>query len=547
MPSELHFLSIAECARLIEARELSPVELTQAFLARIEELNPVLNAFITVTAEQAMDRARAAEAEVMGSGPRGPLHGVPYALKDIYDTGGIRTTGHSALLADRVPEADSACAARLAAAGGVLLGKLATHEFATGGPAFDLPWPPARNPWLLDRFPGGSSSGAGAAVAAGLAPGALGSDTGGSIRLPAAFCGLAGIKPTYGRVSKRGVLPLSWTLDNCGPLTWTVEDSAILLQVIAGFDPADPSTVNRPVPDLLAGLDDGVAGLRIGVVHDFYGPDSGISEDVQRAMQASLEVLRELGAHVVDVTLPSIADYQACYRAIMMSEAFAIHAEDLRRNPEKYSAVTRFRVLPGVLLSAEDYAAGLRLQSALAARTREAMRGLDGLVTATIYGAAPVQAAMAPEGSFLNPPLTNPFNIAQLPAMNVCNGFSADGLPLGMQVVCGPFEEATVLRIARAYEAATPWRDGRPGLREPQAEHAPSAASFSLAGMDAEAVAHCRAAAARADLTLDDAQLAGLCLALPHVDRVRARLPRGRDYADAPATVFRHNGSLTDS
>ena len=250
MSSDLHFLSIAESSRLIATRDLSPVELTRAFLERIEALNPVLNAFITVTAERAVGQARKAEAEIMRAGPRGPLHGVPYALKDIYDTRGIRTTGHSALHLQRVPEADSACAERLAAAGGVLLGKLATHEFATGGPAYDLPWPPARNPWLLDRFPGGSSSGAGAAVAAALVPGALGSDTGGSIRLPAAFCGLAGIKPTYGRVSKRGVLPLSWTLDNCGPLTWTVEDAAILLQVIAGHDPRDPSTVTLPGSEL---------------------------------------------------------------------------------------------------------------------------------------------------------------------------------------------------------------------------------------------------------------------------------------------------------
>jgi aspartyl-tRNA(Asn)/glutamyl-tRNA(Gln) amidotransferase subunit A len=546
MSSELHFLSIAESSRFIAARDLSPVELTRACLARIEALNPVLNAFITITAEQAMDRAREAEAEIMRSGPRGPLHGVPYALKDIYDTRGIRTTAHSALHANRVPEADSACAERLAAAGGVLLGKLATHEFATGGPAYDLPWPPARNPWLLDRFPGGSSSGAGAAVAAGLAPGALGSDTGGSIRLPAAFCGLAGIKPTYGRVSKRGVLPLSWTLDNCGPLTWTVEDAAILLQCIAGFDPQDPSTVNLPVPDLRADLDKGIAGLRIGVVRDFHGPGSGVSEVMQGAMDASLDVLRGLGAQVVDVVLPSIDDYQACYRAIVMSEAFSIHGEDLRKHPEKFSAVTRFRILPGVLLSAEDHIAGLRFQHALVARTLEAMHGLDGLVTASIYGPAPVQAEMAPEGSFLNPPLSNPFNIAQLPAMNVCNGFCEDGLPLGMQVVGRPYQEPMVLRIAHAYEAATSWRKQRPGLRESKAEEVPRGAPFALSAMDDAAIACCRDAATRAGLVLDDDQLAGLCHALPHVERIRERLPRSRDYTDAPATVFRHAHPLMD-
>ncbi|MBT6278324.1 MAG: amidase, partial [Chromatiales bacterium] len=242
MTDELHYLSIAEIARRIEAHTLSPVELVNDLLARIDSLNPALNAFLEVTAELALEQAQAAEAEIMRLGPRGPLHGVPFGLKDIYDTRGIRTTGHSALLQNRIPDADSVCTERLYAAGAVLMGKLATHEFATGGPAYDAPWPPACNPWMLDRFPGGSSSGSGAAVAAGLLPGALGSDTAGSIRLPAAFCGLAGLKPTYGRVSKRGVLPLSWTLDTCGPLTRTIEDAALMLQVIAGHDPLDPST-----------------------------------------------------------------------------------------------------------------------------------------------------------------------------------------------------------------------------------------------------------------------------------------------------------------
>ena len=208
MTDELHYLSIAESARRIESKNLSPVELTEACLARSESLNPKLNAYLEITREFALEQARAAEAEVMRVGPRGPLHGVPFGLKDIYDTRGIRTTGHSALHQDRIPERDSVCTQRLYAAGAVLLGKLATHEFATGGPAYDTPWPPACNPWLLDRFPGGSSSGSGAAVAAGLVPAAMGSDTAGSIRLPAAFCGVVGLKPTYGRVSKRGVLPL---------------------------------------------------------------------------------------------------------------------------------------------------------------------------------------------------------------------------------------------------------------------------------------------------------------------------------------------------
>ena len=377
-------------------------------------------------------------------------------------------------------------------------------------------------------------------MAAGLLPAALGSDTGGSIRQPAAFCGLAGIKPTYGRVSRRGVLPLSWTLDNCGPLTRTVEDAAIVLEAIAGHDPLEPSTVAGPVPDLRSGLGAGIAGMRLGVVRHFYQEDHRASDEVVGAMDAALALLGDLGAHIVEVRLPSIDDYQACYRAIMMTESFAIHASDLRTQPEKYSAVTRFRILPGVLLSAEDYAAALRFQRLLCERTRDAMIGLDALITATTYGPAPVQAAMAPEGSFVQPPLTNPFNIAQLPAVNVCNGFSAEGLPLGMQVVCAPFQEARALRIAWAYEQATPWRERRPDLSR-GAEPEPSPRPFgTVQSADPRTLQRCGEAARRAGLALDDAQLAGLCHAFPHVERLLARIPRVRDYADAPSVLFRH-------
>jgi len=541
MTTELHYLSIAEASRLIAAGSVSPLELTAAFLARIEALNATLNAYLTITGERALEQARAAEADIARDGPRGPMHGMPFALKDIYDTRGIRTTGHSALLAERVPEADSACAERLAAAGGILLGKLATHEFATGGPAWDLPWPPACNPWRLDRFPGGSSSGAGAAVAAGLAPGALGSDTGGSIRLPAGFCGLAGIKPTYGRVSKRGVLPLSWTLDNCGPLTWTVEDAAILLQAIAGHDALDPSTCDVAVPDFRAGLEDGIAGMRIGVVRHFYESDCRASDATLAAMDASIEVLRALGATLLDVTLAPLDDYQACYRAIMLAESFAIHAADLRAHPERYSAVTRYRILPGAFLGAADLANALRFQRALTAQARAAMHGLDALLTATTYGPAPVQASMSRDAAFARPPLTNPFNIVQLPAMNVCNGFSAEGLPLGMQVVGHPFDEARVLRIARAYERETPWRDRRPALIAPEQSVAVEPFTVDPASIDPARFAHYRMLAQRAGLRLDDAQLAELCEAMTHVERLTARIPHARNYADCPSTVFRHD------
>jgi aspartyl-tRNA(Asn)/glutamyl-tRNA(Gln) amidotransferase subunit A len=536
---ELCYLSVAESARRIAAHSLSPVELTNAFLARIESLNPRLNAFLQVTSELALQQAHAAEAEIMRIGPRGPMHGVPFGLKDIYDTRAIRTSGHSALLRDRIPERDSACTERLYAAGAVLLGKLATHEFATGGPAYDLPWPPACNPWMLDRFPGGSSSGSGAAVAAGLLPAALGSDTAGSIRLPAAFCGLAGLKPTYGRVSKRGVLPLSWTLDTCGPLTWTVEDAALMLQTIAGHDSLDPTTSGRPVPDFSKQLSDGVDGMRIGIVRHFYEKDATASDETIAAMDDAAELLRSQGAKIIELTLPSLADYQACTRVIIVSEAFAIHREDLLARAELYSAVTRYRILPGALVSAADYANALRFQRVLAARTAQALANVDALITATTCGPAPVQAQMRPEANFSNPPLTNPFNAAQLPALSVCNGFSSQGLPLSMQIVGRAFDEATVLRIGHAYERASGWREQRPQLYPGETAIEPVDSDARLEDQGDATVDLYRMRAQAAGLQLDDQQLADLCQAMPHLEKMVARIPTERDYAQTPSTVYR--------
>ena len=301
--TDLTQLTIAEAARMIAAGRLSPVELTEALLARITTLDPILNAYLLITADRAMTQARAAETEITAGRSRGPLHGIPFALKDIFATAGIRTTGHSRVCAYTVPTEDAATVARLDAAGGTLLGKLATHEFAHGGPSFDLAWPPARNPWALGHITGGSSSGSGAAVAAGLAPAALGSDTGGSIRLPAALCGIAGLKPTYGLVSRRGVYPNSFSFDNAGPMAWTAEDCAILLQTIAGHDPADPASADRPVPDYRAALSESLQGLRLGVVRHFHEEDIATDPAVGFAFDAAIDTLRQLGATIETIRL----------------------------------------------------------------------------------------------------------------------------------------------------------------------------------------------------------------------------------------------------
>ena len=306
---DLHFLSIAEAAALIAARKLSPVDLTKAFLARIEALDSQVHAYLLVTADHAMAQAKRAEAEIAAGNYRGPLHGIPYALKDIYGTAGIRTTGHSRSAIDYVPAEDAETVARMQAAGAVLLGKLATHEFAHGGPSFDLPWPPARNPWDLRRFTGGSSSGSGAAVAAGLAMGALGSDTGGSIRNPAALCGLAGLKPTYGLVSRRGVWTNSFSYDHAGPMAWTVEDCALMLQALAGHDPLDPASAALPVPDYRAALTGDIKGMRIGILRHQYEVEVPVPDAVKAALEQAQAVLRGLGAVLEEVRIRPAQDY----------------------------------------------------------------------------------------------------------------------------------------------------------------------------------------------------------------------------------------------
>src|SRR5438552_1671779 len=305
------FLTIAEAARLIEQRELSPVELVDSRLDRIARLDGRLNSFIRLLADEARAAARAAEAEIAAGKYRGPLHGIPIGLKDIYETAGIATTGHSKVMQDHVPKADAFSVARLKAAGAVVMGKLATHEFALGGPSFDLPWPPARNPWDLSRFTGGSSSGTGASVAAGLVLGGTGSDTGGSIRGPSAYCGLAGIKPTYGLISRAGILPLGFSLDHAGPMAWTAEDCTILLQAMPGHDPADPASADHPIPDYRTALAGDVKGLRIGLFRHFYERDNEANAATHNAIDAAAKTLEGLGCSMRDITLSPLADWAA--------------------------------------------------------------------------------------------------------------------------------------------------------------------------------------------------------------------------------------------
>src|ERR1700751_3220665 len=301
--------TIAEAARAIAAKQLSPVDVPRACLERVHKLDGELHAFVHLTEERALAEARAAEAAIMAGGPKGPLHGIPIGLKDIVDTKCIPTNCQSKILQDNIPAADATCAEKLAAAGAVLIGKTTTHEFADGGPSFDLPAPPARHPWNTDHFTAGSSSGTGAGVAAGLILGGIGTDTGGSIRVPAALCGIAGVKPTYGLVSRAGVAPAAFSLDHIGPMAWTAEDCALMLQALAGDDPRDPASASRPVPNFTAQLGSGIKGVRIGVIHHFHETDHKVSEGTQRGITAAIATFRDLGAEIREVQLSPLQDW----------------------------------------------------------------------------------------------------------------------------------------------------------------------------------------------------------------------------------------------
>ena len=460
----MSILTIAEAARLIAAKKLSPVELAKTHLDRIRRLDPQLNAFLMVTEERALADAKAAEARQMSGGLRGRLDGIPIAHKDIYGTAGIRTTAHSKLLEHNVPKRDARTVAKWAEAGTVMLGKLSTHEFAFGGPSFDLPWPPARNPWNREHFTAGSSSGTGAAVAAGLIMGGTGSDTGGSIRGPAALCGIAGIKPTYGLCSRVGILPLAYSLDHAGPMAWTAEDCALLLQGMAGHDPEDPASADRPVPDFSAELGKGAKGLRIGVVRHFFETDNRASDATRAGIDAAMDFFRKEGAEVRDITLSPMVDYFAVGWLIMITEAFALHGPWLRERFMDYSEMFRDRVSLAAMLSGPDIVQATRRRRVLCREMADAMEDLDIIVSASAPAEAPRLDNVPKWSGIEKPSFTMPCNVTGFPAISICTGFGQGGLPVSMQLAAKPFSEPTLFRAAHAYETAMAWRSRRPAM-----------------------------------------------------------------------------------
>ncbi len=464
--TDLCYLTISQAAERIRDRELSPLELTRAHLDRIDEIDGALDSYVTVLADEAMDAARAAEREIAGGGYRGPMHGIPIALKDLYATAGVRTTANSRVMRDWVPSEDSTAGRKLTEAGAILLGKLCMNEFALGGPDPTSLFASARNPWNREHYPGGSSSGSGAAVAAGLAMGALGSDTGGSIRGPAAFCGITGLKPTYGRVSRFGVVPLSWTLDHCGPMTRTVEDAALMLQAIAGPDPKDPTASTEAVSDYTSALRPDLAGLTVGVPRDyFFDGQPDLDPEVATLVEDAIDALQQLGAEIQDVSIPSLFSSRGASSVIMMGEAYAYHERNLKERRHDFGDAVRQRFLLGALFTTGDYVQAQRVRAVVREEFDSVLRQADIIVAPSFPYTAPRLEGYDPATAGSGFRYLSPFNLSGLPAMSVPVGRTATtGLPAGMQIAGRAFDESTVIAVGHAFQQVTDWHKERPPL-----------------------------------------------------------------------------------
>ncbi len=467
--ADLVFASMIDLARMIATKAVSPVEVTRAHLERIAALDARFRSYITVCADAALDAARETERALMAGRPLGALHGVPIGLKDLCQTAGVKTTGGSRILRDAVPTQDATVVTRLRAAGAIVLGKLNMHEFAYGPEGLNEHYGHARNPWDARhaRIAGGSSSGSGVAVAAGLAAGALGSDTGGSIRIPAALCGITGIKPTYGRVSRAGVLPLSWSMDHIGPMTRTAADSALMLGAIAGHDPDDPTTSPRSVPSYLAALNGEVKGLRVGLLRSFFLETA--APEVREAAQAAASALAGHGAIVDEVTLGHLAEIPAATMAIIGSEALAYHAEWVRTRADEYQADVIERLRMAAYVTGVQYVRAQQLRALVRDDVDGALAAHDVLLAPTTPITAPRvgerEVALGSGRSDVRSALirfTRPINFSGHPACSVPCGVDGQGLPIGMQIIGRSFDEATVLRVADAYQRFTDWHARRP-------------------------------------------------------------------------------------
>jgi aspartyl-tRNA(Asn)/glutamyl-tRNA(Gln) amidotransferase subunit A len=463
--SDLKKLTLSAAAKLIRQKQISPVELTESILRRVDSLNDRMRPFITVTAEPALAMARAAEHDVVQGKASGILHGVPISLKDLYDTKGIRTTAGSKVFESRVPTEDCTIAQKLYSAGAVLIGKTNLHEFAYGTTNVNSHFGTARNPWNPEYITGGSSGGSASAVALSLGFGSMGSDTGGSIRIPASLCGVVGLKPTYGRSSLRGIIPLSWSLDHPGPLGQTVEDIALLFGVTAGHDPGDPYSADKP-PSSLKTLDGKIKGLRVGIPRSYFFDN--LDPQVQSAIDAALKTFQQLGASLRDVELKMAPLQRGIWGQIACPEAYSFHEQLLKDRGQDYGADVRSRLQVGRLLLSADYVRAQRARTLMREEARRVFETVDVLVTPTVPITPPrIGQGSAQRGSVSEPVgvsltrCTRHFNVTGQPAISLPCGFTTDGLPIGLQIAGRPFEESTILQAAYAYEQDARWFERR--------------------------------------------------------------------------------------
>jgi len=540
MTNALHDLTLAQAAELLRTRKLSPLEYVNHQIARIETYDVQLSAFITPTFDLARQQAMTAEAQIMAGDYRGPMHGVPFGAKDIYETAGILTTGGSRTAQHYVPTKDAATVSKLYGAGAVLMGKLNTHEFAHGGPSLDLPWPPVRNPWGLDRFSGGSSSGSGAAVAAGFVPAALGTDTGGSIRGPASLCGIAGFMPSSGLVSRTGVMPNSFTFDHCGPMAWTVEDCALMLQAIAGHDPKDGNSFAQPIQDYKSQLAGGVKGLRIGVLRHWWEEENPANPEHLQALEQAIDTFKQLGAHVADCRVRSMQDYMDVKVVIAETEIFAVHQHNLISRPSDFGHDFLSRILPASLFQSVDYLAATREHRRMINEMQPIYEKFDLLLMPAFGPASPI-TAHRPITFWQRGNSQVLANVSGGPALAVCCGFNTAGLPMGLQLVGAPQADALVLRAGHTYELAAGLRAKRPTLVA--GNQAPVLAPQNLtpdtSGCDAATRELALRMAKNAGLKLNEAQTEILLEAAPYAFAMTTRLRKNRNWFDEPANVFR--------
>lgn len=534
-------LSLEEQAQAIRAGSISSEELVKASRSRINVTDERLNAVVADMFESALTESRSLTKSGRDSLPHGSISGLPLGLKDIFDTAGTRTTGGSLTQIDRMPSHDAQSVANLKAAGGLIVAKLTTHEFAHGGPSFDLPNPPARNPWNEDHFTGGSSSGSGAAVAAGLVAGAMGSDTGGSIRGPAAFCGVAGLKPTYGLVSRRGVIPNSFTFDHCGPLAWTARDCAMLLDALAGHDSMDPTSANAPAPNAYAGLGASLKGLRVGVLRHFWEEDLSVSPEMIAAVEGAATALADLGAVVGEARIAPVQDYYDVKIVIAETELFNVHRTDLQAKPHDFGTDFLARSLGALLFSGQDYVAAQRRRRQLIAMMQPVYEQFDVLLAPSATGPAPRLDAHRTQNFWKTPSVLTPFNVTAGPALSVNAAFSEAGLPLGVQIVGRPFDDAQVLNVGAALEASLSLKSLRPEMSEtPVPARNPPALPVAEAVVSAEEGARIVAIAAAAGFKLD-ARLFGLIgEAAPYAWGMGQRLRQEFGYDDEPMNTYQH-------